>query len=62
MFNILCFHFLQNGSSQVEHLIRAIVTNDWTDFVACCELVSWKEALVALLTYARHDCIPQLCG
>ncbi|MGH0141344.1 UNVERIFIED_CONTAM: hypothetical protein FKN15_073281 [Acipenser sinensis] len=43
-------------------LVSSIVNRNWTDIVQSCDLENWKEALAALLTYARPEEFSELCG
>lgn len=42
--------------------MSAVVQRDWLDIVQYGELENWKELLAALLTYARPEEFPTLCG
>lgn len=35
---------------------------DWHDILQTCELHNWKEALAAVMTYARPEEFSSLCG
>lgn len=35
---------------------------DWHDILQTCELQNWKEALAAVMTYARPEEFSSLCG
>lgn len=39
-----------------------MVTKDWRDVVTACDLHNWKEALAAVMTYAKPDEFSSLCG
>lgn len=43
-------------------LITAVVTKNWKEIVQSCDLQNWREALAAVLTYARPDEFASLCG
>ena len=43
-------------------LISAVVMKDWTDILTSCDLANWKEALAAVMTYARPDEFSAFCG
>lgn len=43
-------------------LITAVVTKNWKEIVQSCDLQNWREALAAVLTYARPDEFAALCG
>ncbi|XP_076019726.1 protein transport protein Sec31A isoform X3 [Genypterus blacodes] len=47
--------------SKITKLISAVVTKDWQDILKTCDLHSWKEALAAVMTYARPDEFSSLC-
>ncbi|XP_043916319.1 protein transport protein Sec31A [Protopterus annectens] len=42
-------------------LITAVVSQDWKEIVQSCDLQNWREALAAVLTYARPDEFSALC-
>ncbi len=55
-------YFEKCGSKELP-LIRAVVNNDWNHVVNFVTIShSWKEALVATLTYAEHDQFSYLCS
>lgn len=35
---------------------------DWKEIVESCDLKNWREALAAVLTYAKPDEFSALCG
>lgn len=39
-----------------------MVTKNWEEIVQSCDLQNWREALAAVLTYARPDEFAALCG
>lgn len=43
-------------------LISAVVTSDWVSLIKNCDIRCWKEMLAAILTYAKPEDFPQLCG
>ena len=43
-------------------LISAVVMKDWTDILTSCDLANWKEALAAVMTYARPEEFSAFCG
>ncbi|NXY86353.1 SC31A protein, partial [Alcedo cyanopectus] len=47
--------------SKMTRLITAVVTKNWKDIVQSCDLQNWREALAAVLTYARPDEFAALC-
>ncbi|XP_048364987.1 protein transport protein Sec31A isoform X4 [Sphaerodactylus townsendi] len=46
---------------KITRLITAVVTKNWREIVQSCDLHNWKEALAAVLTYARPDEFAALC-
>ncbi|XP_061439155.1 protein transport protein Sec31A isoform X5 [Rhineura floridana] len=46
---------------KITRLITAVVTKNWKEIVQSCDLQNWKEALAAVLTYARPDKFAALC-
>uniref|UniRef100_A0A8C6VQC0 Protein transport protein Sec31A n=1 Tax=Naja naja TaxID=35670 RepID=A0A8C6VQC0_NAJNA len=46
---------------KITRLITAVVTKNWKEIVQSCDLQNWKEALAAVLTYARPDEFAVLC-
>ncbi|KAM6402075.1 protein transport protein Sec31A isoform 2-T3 [Pluvialis apricaria] len=47
--------------SKITRLITAVVTKNWKEIVQSCDLQNWREALAAVLTYARPDDFAALC-
>uniref|UniRef100_A0A8V0XKS9 Protein transport protein Sec31A n=2 Tax=Gallus gallus TaxID=9031 RepID=A0A8V0XKS9_CHICK len=47
--------------SKITRLITAVVTKNWKEIVLSCDLQNWREALAAVLTYARPDEFAALC-
>ncbi|NWU58331.1 SC31A protein, partial [Dromas ardeola] len=47
--------------SKITRLITAVVTKNWKEIVQSCDLQNWREALAAVLTYARPDEFATLC-
>ncbi|NXY74979.1 SC31A protein, partial [Glareola pratincola] len=47
--------------SKITRLITAVVTKNWKEIVQSCDLQNWREALAAVLTYARPDEFVSLC-
>ncbi len=35
---------------------------DWLDILETCDLQNWKEALAAVMTYAKPEEFSSLCG
>lgn len=54
------YRYLKQTSSYLSNIISALVTDDWSKVISQCSTDSWKEALVATLTYCR-DNVPVLC-
>ncbi|XP_061603738.1 protein transport protein Sec31A isoform X6 [Phyllopteryx taeniolatus] len=46
---------------RITKLISAVVTKDWRDVLTTCDLHNWKEALAAVMTYAKPDEFSSLC-
>ncbi|XP_078070815.1 protein transport protein Sec31A isoform X15 [Mustelus asterias] len=53
--------YFAKTKSKITRLIDAVVTRDWKEILQSCNLQNWKEALAALLTYARPDEFAALC-
>ncbi|XP_009885849.1 PREDICTED: protein transport protein Sec31A isoform X1 [Charadrius vociferus] len=47
--------------SKITRLITAVVKKNWKEIVQSCDLQNWREALAAVLTYARPDEFAALC-
>ncbi|NXP51040.1 SC31A protein, partial [Heliornis fulica] len=47
--------------SKITRLITAVVTKNWREIVQSCDLQNWREALAALLTYAKPEEFAALC-
>ncbi|NXG74193.1 SC31A protein, partial [Baryphthengus martii] len=47
--------------SKITRLITAVVMKNWKEIVQSCELQNWREALAAVLTYARAEEFAALC-
>ncbi|XP_054028447.1 protein transport protein Sec31A isoform X3 [Dryobates pubescens] len=47
--------------SKITRLITAVVMKNWKEIVQSCDLQNWREALAAVLTYARPDEFAALC-
>lgn len=54
------YRYLKKSQGYLSNIISALVTDDWSSVVSQCSTDSWKEALVATLTYCR-DHVPVLC-
>lgn len=52
----------QKSKGYLSTLMAALVTQDWSQVIAACDLSSWKEALVAALTHTRGEDFSRLCG
>ncbi|XP_064418723.1 protein transport protein Sec31A isoform X4 [Latimeria chalumnae] len=50
-----------NQKSKITSLLSSIVTHSWREIVQSCDLGNWKEALAALLTYAKAEEFSTLC-
>ncbi|XP_053922365.1 protein transport protein Sec31A isoform X13 [Cuculus canorus] len=48
--------------SKITRLITAVVTKNWKEIVQSCDLQNWREALAAVLTYARPEEFSALCN
>ncbi|XP_057675041.1 protein transport protein Sec31A [Corythoichthys intestinalis] len=46
---------------KITKLISAVVTKDWRDVLTTCDLRSWREAMAAVMTYAKPDEFSTLC-
>uniref|UniRef100_A0A147BUB7 Protein transport protein Sec31A n=1 Tax=Ixodes ricinus TaxID=34613 RepID=A0A147BUB7_IXORI len=55
-----CRYFRQAASDSAK-LISAVVNSNWSNVVKNCEINCWKEALAAVLTYAKPEDFPVLC-
>ncbi|KAK6487527.1 protein transport protein Sec31A-like isoform X3 [Huso huso] len=53
--------YLAKQKTSISMLVSSIVNRNWTDIVQSCDLENWKEALAALLTYARPEEFLKLC-
>lgn len=54
------YRYLKKTPSYLSNIISALVTDDWSTVISQCTTDSWKEALVATLTYCREN-VPTLC-
>ncbi|XP_029454890.1 protein transport protein Sec31A isoform X6 [Rhinatrema bivittatum] len=53
--------YFAKSQSKITRLITAVVTKNWQEIVQSCDLQNWREALAAVLTYARPDEFAGLC-
>ncbi|XP_066567621.1 protein transport protein Sec31A isoform X2 [Amia ocellicauda] len=53
--------YFDKTQSKITRLITAVVTKDWREIVESCDLQNWREALAAVLTYARPEEFSALC-
>ncbi|NXK48188.1 SC31A protein, partial [Chauna torquata] len=53
--------YFAKTQSKITRLITAVVTKNWKEIVQSCDLQNWREALAAVLTYARPDEFATLC-
>ncbi|CAJ1070098.1 protein transport protein Sec31A isoform X2 [Xyrichtys novacula] len=53
--------YFSNTHSKITKLISAVVLKDWHDILKTCELQNWKEALAAVMTYAKPEEFSSLC-
>ncbi|KAM9329298.1 protein transport protein Sec31A [Gastrophryne carolinensis] len=53
--------YFSRTQSKITRLITAVVTKNWNEIVQSCDLKNWREALAAVLTYARPDEFASLC-
>ncbi|KAM3940322.1 protein transport protein Sec31A isoform 3-T3 [Leptodactylus fuscus] len=53
--------YFSRSQSKITRLITAVVTKNWSDIVESCDLKNWREALAAVLTYARPEEFTSLC-
>lgn len=54
------YRYLKKTPSYLSNIISALVSDDWSTVISQCSTDSWKEALVATLTYCREN-VPTLC-
>ena len=54
--------YFEKSTSKELPLIRAVVKNDWTQVIQNVNAENWKEALVAVLTYAEDYQMRTLCS
>ncbi|XP_075060395.1 protein transport protein Sec31A isoform X5 [Mixophyes fleayi] len=53
--------YFAKTQSKITRLITAVVTKNWSEIVQSCDLKNWREALAAVLTYARPEEFASLC-
>uniref|UniRef100_A0A8D8QRK6 Protein transport protein Sec31A n=1 Tax=Cacopsylla melanoneura TaxID=428564 RepID=A0A8D8QRK6_9HEMI len=53
--------YFQAKMSNVGHLMRAVVSGDWTNVVKRCDRGQWAEVLVAILSQAGENDVVALC-
>ncbi|PNJ52417.1 SEC31A isoform 21, partial [Pongo abelii] len=54
--------YFAKSQSKITRLITAVVMKNWKEIVESCDLKNWREALAAVLTYAKPDEFSALCG
>ncbi|XP_047421866.1 protein transport protein Sec31A isoform X14 [Sciurus carolinensis] len=53
--------YFAKSQSKITRLITAVVMKNWKEIVQSCDLKNWREALAAVLTYAKPDEFSALC-
>uniref|UniRef100_A0A2I3HQB9 Protein transport protein Sec31A n=1 Tax=Nomascus leucogenys TaxID=61853 RepID=A0A2I3HQB9_NOMLE len=53
--------YFAKSQSKITRLITAVVMKNWKEIVESCDLKNWREALAAVLTYAKPDEFSSLC-
>ncbi|XP_036762297.2 protein transport protein Sec31A isoform X2 [Manis pentadactyla] len=53
--------YFAKSRSKITRLITAVVMKNWKEIVESCDLKNWREALAAVLTYAKPDEFSSLC-
>ncbi|XP_027979974.1 protein transport protein Sec31A isoform X7 [Eumetopias jubatus] len=53
--------YFAKSQSKITRLITAVVMKNWKEIVESCDLKNWREALAAVLTYAKPDEFSALC-
>ncbi|XP_062964649.1 protein transport protein Sec31A isoform X2 [Cynocephalus volans] len=53
--------YFAKSQSKITRLITAVVMKNWKEIVESCDLKNWREALAAVLTYAKTDEFSALC-
>ncbi|TSS11531.1 Protein transport protein Sec31A [Bagarius yarrelli] len=54
--------YLTKTQSKIGKIITAVVMRDWSNVLETCEIQNWKEALAAVMTYAKPEEFSSLCG
>ncbi|XP_053097189.1 protein transport protein Sec31A isoform X8 [Pangasianodon hypophthalmus] len=54
--------YLTKTQSKIGKIISAVVMRDWLNILETCDLQNWKEALAAVMTYAKPEEFSSLCG
>ncbi|XP_051764062.1 protein transport protein Sec31A isoform X6 [Ctenopharyngodon idella] len=54
--------YFTKTQSKISKLISAVVMKDWLEILETCDLQNWKEALAAVMTYAKPEEFSSLCG
>ncbi|XP_062870716.1 protein transport protein Sec31A isoform X2 [Trichomycterus rosablanca] len=54
--------YLTKTQSKIGKIISAVVMKDWLNVLETCDLQNWKEALAAVMTYAKPEEFFSLCG
>ncbi|XP_051542451.1 protein transport protein Sec31A-like isoform X11 [Myxocyprinus asiaticus] len=54
--------YFTKTQSKISKLICAVLMKDWLDILETCDLQNWKEALAAVMTYAKPEEFSSLCG
>uniref|UniRef100_A0A9J8CE69 Protein transport protein Sec31A n=1 Tax=Cyprinus carpio carpio TaxID=630221 RepID=A0A9J8CE69_CYPCA len=54
--------YFTKTQSKISKLISAVVMKDCLDILETCDLQNWKEALAAVMTYAKPEEFSSLCG
>ncbi|XP_067254474.1 protein transport protein Sec31A isoform X6 [Chanodichthys erythropterus] len=54
--------YFTKTQSRISKLISAVVMKDWLEILETCDLQNWKEALAAVMTYAKPEEFSSLCG
>ncbi|XP_056592258.1 protein transport protein Sec31A isoform X7 [Triplophysa dalaica] len=54
--------YFTKTQTKISKLISAVVMKDWLDILKTCELQNWKEALAAVVTYAKPEEFSSLCS
>ncbi|XP_032425391.1 protein transport protein Sec31A isoform X6 [Xiphophorus hellerii] len=53
--------YFTKANSKITKLISAVVMKDWHDILKTCDLQNWREAMAAVMTYARPEEFSSLC-